>query len=178
MGQVGAGTDQRRRPRWLPGALALGLLGSVGVVVWTFTRPRSLPASPLLVVPPLLLLLAAQVAVGSRLRRARGVRRGALAPLLAGALSSPTGMVLALTALAGLLASWSGLRLAPGGTPADPRPGCPYPLVSRGHVVCVGPDHYRLAGLGGERFAAGVVVLLMAVHLAVALTPPAQPAER
>jgi hypothetical protein len=35
----------------------------------------------------------------------------------------------------------------------------------------VSPEHYRLAGLGAERFAAGVVLLLLAVDLAGALAP-------
>jgi hypothetical protein len=42
----------------------------------------------------------------------------------------------------------------------------------------VGPEHYRLAGLGAERFAAGVVVLLLAMDLAVLAAPTLRPGER
>ena len=175
---MGLVAGQRRRPRGLPLALGVGLLGSAAVVAWTFARPQALPAGPLLVVPTTLLLLAGQVGVAVRLRATGGARRGALVPLVAKAFASARGAVLALTALAGLLAAWSGLRLAPGGTPAAARPGCPYPLVSRGHVLCVGPEHYRLAGLGAQRFAAGVVILLLAVDLAVAVAAPLRTAER
>jgi hypothetical protein len=150
------------------------VLGTAVVVAWTFTQSDALPASPELVVPAALLLLVGQVGVAGRLRAARqagGSARGRVSVRLVRAFASPQGVALGVIALTGLLASWSGLRLAPGGTPADARPGCPYPLVSRGHVLCVSPEHYRLAGLGAERFAAGVVLMLLAVDLAVALAP-------
>jgi hypothetical protein len=161
--------------RVLPLALGVGVLGSAAVVAWTFTQSEALPASPVLVVPAALLLLVGQVSVAGRLRVTRRVgstARGRVSVRrLVGAFASPRGAALGLTALAGLLACVSGLGLGPGGTPADATPGCPYPLVSRGHVLCVSPEHYRLAGLGAERFAAGVLLMLLAVDLAVALAP-------
>ena len=174
MGQLGTVVPQQGL-RVLPVALGVGVLGSAAVVAWTFTQPEALPASPVLVVPATLLLLVGQVSLARRLRVPRRVgsiaRGGVSIGRLARAFASPRGAALGLIAVAGLLAAWSGLRLAPGGTPADARPGCPYPLVSRGHVLCVSPEHYRLAGLGAERFAAGAVLLLLAVDLAVALAP-------
>ncbi|TPG18306.1 hypothetical protein [Pedococcus bigeumensis] len=170
MGQTGTVVPQQGL-RVLPLALGVGVLGSAAVVAWTCTQPEALPASPVLVVPAVLLLLAGQVGVAGRLRLTSRARSRVSVGRLARAFASPGGAALALIAVAGLLAAWSGLRLAPGGTPADARPGCPYPLVSRGHVLCVSPEHYRLAGLGAERFAAGVVLLLLAVDLAVALAP-------
>ena len=149
--------------------LLVGTCTAAAVVTWTLAEPTRLPLGPLVVVPAALLLLVGSVNVVHRLpHHNRRVPLRVLAPVF----RTGIGAALGVLALAGLGAAVSGLAMGGPGATGAPRLGCPYPLESRGHVVvCATPAEYRATALGDERFAAGLVLAVLAVQLAVAVAP-------
>lgn len=150
--------------------LALGLVGAATVVGWSFVGHQPLPMGPAVVVPAVMVLALGEACVLGRVpRRGRYVAPRSYAR----ALRTGVGPLCGVLAVAGAVAAGSGLLSMPVGGPRGALPGCPFPLGSHGRVLaCVTRDVWVRAGLDQQRYAAGFVLAILALQLAVVLGPP------
>jgi len=158
------------------------LIVGTAIVLVTLLTDRPIPDIGLLLIPGIPTLFAGQLWAifllnsrlpwpqGSWLSRWSAQVQAQRSPrtFLFGSLSNTLAFGLIVVIVLGWLAailSFPGLLQ---GNPADPMPGCPWPLMNHGFVTCVSQARYQDAGASGERFASGILMFFFGMHFGVA----------
>jgi hypothetical protein len=152
------------------------------IVLVTLLTDRPIPDIELLLIPGVPILFAGQLwaifLLNSRLPWPRGSwlsrwsaqvhAQRSLRTVLFGSLSNTLAFGLIVVIVLGWLAAMLSFPGLLQGNPADPMPGCPWPLMSHGFVNCVSQARYQDAGASGERFASGILMFFFGMHFGVA----------